>query len=174
MSESTTTPDFDAIRAERDELNTLIERGVSFTVAKRSWLRRIGKPHREFVLKQPYLGTLDYLSREYIEMDFNEANFSEGQILSESKRLMARNATRCARIVALAILNDYWGIRLLSGLLSRYLLWHVTPQKLFQLTILINQISNVADFTNSIRFLSVSRTTAPPTRIETAGAKQPG
>jgi len=156
---------FDAIRAEKAELDTLIEQGMTFEVPKRSLLRFIGKSKRTFLISQPYLGTLDRLSAEFIQMSFSEDKLKADPI-GESKRLMHQNARRCAKVVAIAILNSSWKIRLLSGLLARYLLWRITPQQLFNLTMIINRISNMADFTNSIRFLSISNRTTAPGLIE--------
>lgn len=169
-------PHFDNIRAEKQELDTLIERGMTFTVPVRSILRYLGKTERSFIIRQPYLGTLDYLSREFIDMDFSEEKL-QGNAMGESKRLIAHNARRCARVIAIAILNSKWRIKLLAPLLASYLLWRITPDKLFKLTLLINTISNVADFTNSIRFLSVTRTTSPALmekKPEIAPVIQPG
>ncbi|MBN8820759.1 MULTISPECIES: hypothetical protein [unclassified Spirosoma] len=151
---------FNAMLAEQAELNTLIERGVQFTVQKRSLLKWLGKPERTFELKQPFLFTLDQLSAEFVLMDFSEDRLKQNP-LGESKVLAHINAKRCARIVAIAVLNRRWKIRFLGPLLAYYLADRLTPTKLFQLVILINQISNLGDFTNSIRFLHASRTTAP-------------
>lgn len=148
------------ILAETSELNTLLERGMEFTVPKRSLLRWLGKPERTFEIKQPFLHTLDCLSAEFIAMDFSEAQLKLNP-LGESKILAKKNAYLCAKVVAIAILNRRWKIRLLSPLLAYYLLDRLTPAKLFNLVVMINTISNLGDFTSSIRFLHASRTTTP-------------
>lgn len=158
-------PDFNPEQAEAAELDGLIEKGLSFTVPRRSIWRRFGKPERTFVIQQPYLGTLDRLSVEFLKMGFDQTAL-EADPMNEARRLTAENANRCARIVAIAVLNSRWKIKWLTGLLAYYLRWRITPQKMLNLTMLINQISNVADFINSIRFLSATPRTTAPNRIE--------
>ncbi|AUD00932.1 hypothetical protein [Spirosoma pollinicola] len=157
---------FDERVAEKQELDVLIERGMRFSVPKRSLLRYIGKPDRSFLLQQPYLGTLDRLSAEFIHLDLSEERLA-ADWLSETKHLTRAHVTRCARIVAMAILNSQWRIRLCTGLLSRYLLWHLTPQTLLRLVLVINSLSNIGDFINSIRLMSAKERTTMPVRIET-------
>lgn len=155
---------FNALLAETQEMNLLMEKGVHFTVPKRSLLRFIGSPERTFEIKQPFLGTLDAMSRVSIDLAISEEAI-DANPLQESKRLSSQNARKCARIIAMAILNGYWRIKLFAPFLATYLFWRLTPEKLIQLTLMINRISNLGDFINSIRLMSASRTTAP-TRIE--------
>ncbi len=162
----------ETIQAEKVELNTIIERGAKFSVDRRSLLSRLlKKPQRQFVIYQPYLGTLDYLSAEFIQMEFDAKRLEE-QRFDETKRLVAINARRCARIVAIAVLNRKLYIKHLTRPLTEYLLWRVTPSKLYQLAMLISQMSNLVDFTSSIRLMSTQKRTTDPTPIETP--KTPG
>lgn len=155
------TLDFDAIKAEQKQIDVLIDSGIKFTVPKRSVFAYFSKSKtRTFEIKQPYLGTLDYLSNEYIKMEFSEERIKLDP-LNESKRLSLENAKRCARVVAIAVLNSKLKILLFTRILSHYFLWRITPKKLFELALIINTLANTADFTNSIRWMSVSRTTAP-------------
>ena len=153
---------------ERAELDILLSAGMSFNVPKRSLLRYIGKPERQFLIKPLMVGTNDFLSREFVDMNFSEEEINKDP-LGEAKRLMARNARRSAKVVAIAVLNSHWKIRLLTGLYSWYFRWHITPQILLQLTLKIHEAQNLGDFTNSMRYLSVvARTATPmlPTPIE--------
>ncbi len=155
---------------ERNELDILLSSGMAFMVPKRSLLRFIGKPERSFLIAPLFLGTLDFLSREFVEMNFSEEAIQENAF-GEAKRLLARNARRGGRVVAIAVLNSDWKIRYLSGLYAWYFRWHLTPQTLLRLTLKIQEASNLGDFTNSIRYLSVVARTATPTtpnRIEKA------
>ncbi|MCZ2480005.1 hypothetical protein [Aquirufa nivalisilvae] len=161
MSAIDSNSSFDSIQAERQEYDLLLHQGVKFTTPKRSILKYFSKQKdRTWVINQPFLGTLDYLSSIFIQMDFSEERIKENA-LNESKRLAAINTFRCAKIIAIAILNDKIRIKLFSNILARYFLWRITPSKLFQLALMINTMSNVADFTNSIRLMSVQRTAAP-------------
>ncbi|QDK80829.1 hypothetical protein EXU85_20340 [Spirosoma sp. KCTC 42546] len=158
-----TKSSFDPLAAENRELDTLIEQGIQFGTPKRSLLRFWGKPERTFTINQPYLGTLDWLSKEYIQMNLNETVLSQDP-MGESRKL-ARYAPICARIVAISVLNSYWKIKLFTPLLASYFLWRVNPKTLWKFTSLILELSNMGDFINSIRFLSTNRTT-DPIRIE--------
>lgn len=159
--------------AEQDELSILLDEGLTFQTPVRSPLRWLGQRERTWLLKQPYLGTSDYLAREWAQLDFDlDALKAHGD--DEMRRLVAHHARRAARIVAIALLNSRWGIRLLTGVFSQYLLWRLTPGKLLQLVRLINQQANLPAFTLSIRLMSLTPRTSQPTRIETeAGGRQP-
>jgi hypothetical protein len=162
----------DEIRAEKFEIDTLLERGLSFTIPKRSLFKRFGKPERTFIIQQPFLGTLDRLSEQFIQMDFSE-EFLQQAGMPEAKRILAINTRRCATVVAIAVLNSQWKIKLLTPFLASYLLWRVTPHKLAQLALMITQISNLGDFINSIRLLSVNLTrTTAPARMEKPPVKE--
>jgi hypothetical protein len=166
MESIQSSPPFDQLKAEKAELSTIIERGASFSVGCRSLLSRlIRKKERRFVIYQPYLGTLDYLSAEFIQMDFDQARLN-GDGYNEAKRLASVNARRCARIIAIAILNRKLGIKYLTRPLASYLLWRVTPAKLYQLAMLISQMSNLVDFIGSIELMSIQKRTTDPTPIE--------
>lgn len=152
--------EFDKVRAERKELDILLDKGMHFTVEKKSALRYFGKKERKFVIRQPYLGTLDKLSSIALGMEINENKIQE-DTLGEVKRLSVENVKKCSEYVAVAVLNSGWKIKLFSKILSKYFLWRLNPSKLFEIVYIINQLSNFLDFTNSIRLISATRTTAP-------------
>lgn len=148
------------IETERAALNALLEKGLAFEIPRRSFFGVKRKP-RTFVISQPYLGTLDSLSSELLRMDLDEEAIKKDP-LGESRRIAYTNARRAAKVVAIAVLNGKWRIRLFTRIVANYFLWKITPSKLFQLAMIINTMSNTADFTNSIRLLSIARITADP------------
>ena len=153
------------IDKEREALNALLDKGIKFEIPRRKMFGRERKP-RYFTIRQPYLGTMDHLAELFLEMNMNE-DLIKADPLAQSRKLAYENSRRMSRVVAIAVLNSYWRIKLFSGILSRYFRWKITPSRLFQLTMIINTISNVGDFTNSIRLLSIVRTTEPKAdRIE--------
>lgn len=159
--------DFEPHKAEQHEADVLINKGIRFTVPKRSLLRHFSKQkQRTFTIEQPYLGTLDVLSRVFLSIEFEESMLAENA-LAEAKRITAESARKCALAVAIAVLNSKWKIRLFAPLMANYFLWRIQPSKLIRLAIYINQINNLGDFISSIRLMSATRTTAPR-RIETA------
>lgn len=154
-------PNFDAIEAEKEEQRILLDRGVKFTVARKSiFSKMLLKKERTFIIKQPFLGTLDYLSAEYLKLEYNEEKLQENPLV-EVKLAARRSAKICARIAAIAILNDSFRIRFYTRFLAKYLLWRLTPERLDNLSKLILQMSNYQDFISSIRLMSANRTTAP-------------
>lgn len=152
------------ITKERAALNALLDKGLEFEVPRT--LFGFNRKPRKFTIRQPYLGTMDELSEILLTMDMDEETLKANP-MEEGRKLAYKNARKMARVVAIAVLNNRIGIKLFSGILASYFAWKVTPSKLFQLAMIINTITNVADFTNSIRLLSLVRTTAPKApRIE--------
>lgn len=153
--EFTEEDNIDKKQAEGNELKVLLDKGITFKAGK-----------KEYLIKQPYLGTLDYLSDEYLKLDIDihTINQSEDffQRFNEQKRIIKPNVKIAAKVVAIAVLNSRWKIKLLSGIYSRIFLWNLTPELLLKLVEIIIQSSNLKDFTSSIIYLSISpRTTAP-------------
>lgn len=154
---------FNAKTAELNESQNLIERGVEFATPKKSILKYFSKQkERKFVIRQPYIGALDMMCYEFLQTEIDE-QLLQGDPLSEAKKLTAKSAKRLAAIVAIAVLDSWWKIKLFKGILTTYFLWRITPQKLLQISIIINQMCNFADFINSTRLMSVTRTTTPTT-----------
>ncbi|MBD2753782.1 hypothetical protein [Spirosoma validum] len=152
------------IIAERIELDTLVERGVEFTVPGKSVLRHIW-PNRSFTIKAPYRGTQIYIDRECIDMDFSEGALLAGG-MNEARRVVAHNNRRFAKIVAIAVLRDYWKIKLLTGLLTHYFLWRIDSKKTQQLAGLIIPLSGIPNFLDSIRYLSIQKRVTAPALME--------
>lgn len=172
------------IQAEKNELNVLINRGVNIEVeriikvqsGKRFLFFKKYETKTEklkFTIKEPTLSTLDRLAAEQIELTIDEAKITE-QGISEAKRLANEQSKRMAKIVAIAVLGQDYILSTQQGSRIKYendekalnelteLFFHnIKPSTLFQYVILINSMSNLADFTNSIRLMSASRTTMP-------------
>ena len=178
------------LEQERNELNVLINKGVSFSVIdtgfeeKRVFFGLIKKRtpvkiERSFKIEEPTLGTLDRLSAEWIEFDIDETKLKTDNGIHLVKTLVGSHALRCAKIIALAVLgSDYLIPKLsrngvthyvedtkqldeLTALFARV----IKPSKLYQLYVLINAMCNLGDFMNSIRLMYTDRTTMP-IRIE--------
>lgn len=178
----------DAIKAleqEKNELNALIGKGVSFEVddiefeVKKVFFgllkKRVPiKVTRKFKVEEPTLGTLDRIAAESIELAIDDEALKSSDGMKHARTLVAHHSKRCAKIIALAVLDsDYlipkpWHggvkyvedtkrIKELTSLFSRT----IKPSKLYQLYVLINAMCNLGDFTNSIRLMSSDRTTMP-------------
>lgn len=177
------------INIERQELNTLISKGVQFDIEypvftpakglKRFFAKPAKKIKKEvFTIQEPTLSTLDRISAEQIELRIDENIMTTEKGIQEAKRFAHEHGRRLSRILALAVMGEDYAIPATLGSRTRYtyddkrlneltelFFTYLKPSKLIQLTILVNTMSNLGDFTNSIRLMSASRTTMP-IRIE--------
>lgn len=171
--------------AEKQELNRLIEKGVTFEVERTIRAKQHGflgfiKPKVEkketlkFTIQEPTLSTLDRIADEQIELKIDESIMSSDNGLQEAKKLVGEHGRRLAKIIAIAVLgqdglkqtNGVGGIKYVYDYkrleeLTELFFHNVKPSKLIQLTIFINTMGNLGDFTNSIRLMSAARTTMP-------------
>ena len=171
--------------AEKQELNRLIEKGATFEVERTIRAKQHGflgfiKPKVEkkdtlkFTIQEPTLSTLDRIADEQIELKIDESIMSSDNGLQEAKKLVGEHGRRLAKIIAIAVLgqdglkqtNGVGGIKYVYDYkrleeLTELFFHNVKPSKLIQLTIFINTMGNLGDFTNSIRLMSAARTTMP-------------
>ncbi len=177
------------LNTERTELNTLIDKGVNFDVERTIHVRQNGllgyfkkryakTETLKFTIKEPTLSILDLMSAEQIEMAIDEAVMSSEKGIQEAKKMAGQHGQKLAKIIAIAVLGqDYiktkkngsrfsykYDTKRLEELTELFFI-NIKPSKLLQLAILVNTMSNLGDFTNSIRLMSAARTTMP-IRIE--------
>lgn len=117
---------------------------------------------RQFVIKPLYLGTIDMIRMESIEVEYNEGKIQDNPV-EESNRLF-RYIQRMARIVAIAVLNVpevtdplYKKVKPLQ----RFFATHLTVARLERLCSTIAVMRNSGGFTSSIRLILSSSETAP-------------
>lgn len=180
------------LELERAELDRLIGKGVSFEVEdvrfrvekrffglRKKHIKEVVK--RKFRIQEPTLGTLDRLSREWVEMSIDEEQLKSTESMKAARTLAGLHSKRCAKVIALAVLgSDYlipkpgkYGnatfvedtekLNELTELFERT----IKPSLLNKLVTLIDTMCNFGDFCNSIRLMSSDRTTTP-IRIEEA------
>ncbi len=177
--------DQEKILAEKNELNILTGQGITFdlerVIYKRKGVFRKAfkvKDKLTFKIEEPTLSTLDRLSALQIDLDIDEKVLTGDNAIVEAKKLTKKHSSKLARIVAIAVLGQDYIKAYQKGGCVKYefddeklneltaLFFHnIRPSKLLQLVVLINTISNLGDFCNSIRLLSAERTTMP-NRIE--------
>lgn len=186
MEEANKTP----LEKEKAELNALIRKGVSFEVKdievvteKRFFglirKRRLVEVTRKFTIEEPTLSTLDRLSAEWIELTIDETALKSDDAMAKARTMAHEHSIRCARIVAIAALGvdrlkcsikggfPHWvedteKLDKLTELFAR----QIKPSRLHQFAVLVNSMSNMGDFMNSIRLMSTIDRTTTPIRIE--------
>ncbi|KAA6350872.1 hypothetical protein EZS27_001719 [termite gut metagenome] len=178
------------LEQEKSELNALINKGIAFEVTdtefqeKRVFFGLIKKyvpvkMPKQFKIQELTLGTLDRLSAQWIEFAMDEVALKSGDGMQRARTLAREHALRCAKIVALAVMDadflipkhgkngvvryveDTKRLEELTALFARA----IKPSKLYRLYVLINAMCNLGDFVNSIRLMCADRTTMP-VRIE--------
>lgn len=175
--------------SEKDELNLLINQGMSFSLERTTYKRRKGfigrflrpkaiKTTERYRIEEPTLSTLDRIASEQLELAIDENVMSSLDGVCEARKMSHAHARRMAKIVAYAVLGQDYIITEMVGSRIKYrkddkkleeltdIFYHnIKPSKLFTMVSMINTMSNLGDFTNSIRLMSASRTTMP-IRIE--------
>lgn len=177
------------LEQERAELNTLINKGVSFEVKDIEFdvekhffgLIKKYKPRevkRTFKIEELTLATLDRISAETIEMSLDESEMKTEDSMKRARGLAHKHSIRCARVVAIAVLGEdrlipvcgkggtRWveDVKRLDELTSLFART-IKPSLLYKLYVLVNAMCNLGDFLNSIRLVQQERTTMP-IRIE--------
>lgn len=158
------------VKAELNEIDLLTQKGVTFEVDRKSfWSRFSKKKTREFTIFPSYLGTMDLLAAEFVQMRFDQIAIEEDWYF-EIKRMVASDVKRCAKIVAIAYINkedmsevDHY---------ANYFLWRLTPATLLKISQIIYQQSNLKDFFGSIVLMSIKERTTAPIPVETEKNKK--
>lgn len=130
-------------------VDTMLQNGMKF---KAGWFT--------FHINQSYLGTLLHISNIYLQMAIDEEKL-KNLAYQGSFTLVPENAERVAKVIAISVLNSKMKIRLFARPLAKYLLWKLTPEKLFKVMGMVLILNNTASFTNSIRLIHTFRMMKP-------------
>lgn len=174
---------------EKKELDILNERGVKIEIERPIYKRAPGiagyfkKRVRsieklEFTIQEPTLSTLDRIASEQIDLELNEDALNSEQGVFEAYQIVKSNGRKMARILAYAALGQDYAKTKVDGSTTRYeyddkkldeltdlFLHTLNPPTLLKYVLKTINLSNLGDFTNSIRLMSPARTTMP-IRIE--------
>ena len=120
---------------------------------------------RNFYIQPLYLGTIDYLRKLYISIEFEEGKFNESP-LSESKKYF-KYIGLMAEIAAVAVINNSSLKKETKQIreLKQFFIEHLTVPTLQRLVNIINQMMNPGGFTNSIRLISEIGVTQPKANL---------
>lgn len=158
--------------AEIKQLDSLIHKGLAFTVEKKGLSKILSrKKEKEFILQEFTLGVLDLLSAEFIQLQIDDEKLNENPI-AFTNELINSHSKRMARIIAIAVLGTScvvwenplkWAYNhVLILKYTRYFYKRIKPSKMIQIVQIIRELMNLGDFISSIRLMSgVARTTLP-------------
>lgn len=169
------------LELERNELRNLIDKGVTFEVKdvrfERHGLfrkRKAVEVTHQYTIHELTLSTLDRISSEGIEIAIDESRLKGEMPLPYARGIAVKHAKRCARILAIAVLNEnglvakpcHGGTKWVENTkeldrLSELFMRRLNPSMLYNLTLIVNSMSNIGDFVNSIRLMQAARTTMP-------------
>jgi len=152
---------------EEKATDILQNKGIKFSIPRKSLFRHL-KKNRELTIRPSYLGTLYEISRLAIKLNFDE-KLIENDPFYESRVLIEKHVKSMALIVAIAVLNSQFKIKLFKGILSWYLYWHLTPEMLFSLSLQVVELNNLQDFMSSIRSARGWRITQPKSDLSPTG-----
>lgn len=121
---------------------------------------------RNFHIKPLYLGTIDYLRKLYIQIEYNEKDIQE-QPIQESKKLF-KYIPLMAEIAAFAVINSPEITNKRSKeveQLKTFFINHLTVARLKKLSDVISQMMNPGGFTSSIRSIREVGMTKPKANL---------
>lgn len=138
-------------KTQEDAVLALLEKGMEYSVKRKGVLRYLF-PDFKIKIDPPTLGVLYSISSCFAAMEIDEEKVEESP-LSYGFALVEENAHRLSRAIAAAILADKFLISCVGGLLSRYIMWQLTPRDMFMIVVNILTMCGTADFINSIRLI---------------------
>ncbi|HRY32112.1 MAG TPA: hypothetical protein P5531_04000 [Bacteroidales bacterium] len=147
------------MNTEQRTIDTLTDKPIRVKVKNTGIFRHIAK-HTTFHIHQPFAGTLLLMSREVVSMGLDEDKLKENPI-GNTWELISQDSRKLARIIAIAMLRHRMRIVLFKGLLSRYLLWRMTPSDMEGLAQVMLTRMGMSDFLSTIRWIRGVRITAP-------------
>lgn len=121
---------------------------------------------RNFHIKPLYLGTIDYLRKLYIQIEYNEKDIQE-QPIQESKKLF-KYIPLMAEMAAVAVINSPEITNKRSKeveQLKTFFINHLTVARLKKLSDVISQMMNPGGFTSSIRSIMEVGMTKPKANL---------
>ncbi len=121
---------------------------------------------RNFHIKPLYLGTIDYLRKLYIQIEYNEKEVQD-QPIQESKKLF-KYIPLMAEIAAVAVINSPEITNRSSKeveQLKTFFINHLTVARLKKLSDVISQMMNPGGFTSSIRSIREVGMTKPKANL---------
>lgn len=175
---------------EKTELSRIIGEGIKFYIEEetiepktisyglfgllKKKTTEVVKKRYDFKIEEPTLGTLDRMSREWIELAIEDESMQGMELIDKAKIFASRDAKRCAKIIAIAVMGSSYMVPKYSHRTTIYetdekrceeltelFLRTIKPSRLGEIMSYIVLTSNLGDFLNSIRLMCANRTTKP-------------
>lgn len=143
------------IKLEQQELEDLLDKGVEFEVKK-----------RKFLIKKPYLGTLDLMSDLALKIAYEDEIISGENGANYAREVITNASKGYALLVAIVVLNSKWKIKLFSKILAKWFYWNMKANDLKKLAQIVLEDDSVINFLISIRLISGLKRTTKPNQIE--------
>ena len=146
---------------ERLAAETILEKGVRVKLPAPFFLRPFW-PEIGLKIRQPKYGTLLHVAQLSLKAGFDVTKLETGEF-AEVHALYDQYLKPLSRIIAVLFFNSKWGIRLFSRIMALWLIWHLTPRKMAEITVVAVAFSGYEDFTTTIRLIGAMRmkATAP-------------
>lgn len=141
------TPE-ELLNLEKNEIDSVLDAGIEIQIGR-----------RKYTLTQFYGGTNIHLCREFIKLEMQSADPENRMPIFN--RFVMENSRTWANIIAIAVLNSKWKIRLFKKRLANKLLWQYKNSDLEEIVQVIAKMSNYTDFIISSRSIAGMRMTKP-------------
>lgn len=173
---------FNEVLAQKRLLRSIIGKGIKFSVSytvrvrqkglKGLFLPKVNEERKEeFVLVEPTLSVLDRASEVWLRMNTEGIDREGPDTKIEGFKAVNNHARDMAECLAILVLGEsYYAVdggdekelRRLTELFYKT----VKPSQANDIALFIDTVSNVTDFTDSMRLMKMAVTTAPAKRIE--------
>lgn len=148
--------------------NQMLNKGLSFDIPRLSILRflpgkkdKSGKRVSTVTLYKPYLKTMDYLAELKLRLNINLEELAKNPVLFKN-RAIKENTMIMAEIIAVSLLNRNWKIKIFRKMLSSYIAGRLNSETLKNISALIDEMEDAANFINSTVLMSGTARTSEP------------
>lgn len=142
----------DSKEVEIKAVRTLLDSAEVIEIPKRKLFGGFSKKSRKFNVYYITGNTLLRISELSINMVFDEEELTTNT-LGASKVFVAKNATDIYKVLAFAILNRNWMIKLFGTLLAKYIQDRLSSNDTLRITLKILEMSDYGSFINTIRLM---------------------
>lgn len=149
---------------QKRAVDALLEKGTDIEIKHNGILKHL-IPRKKWHIAPPTLGVLYGMAGEFSQMEIQEEKI-ETEPLNYGFTLAEKNAQNMAKALSIALIGNRLGVKLFGKMMSRYIMWSMTPAEMFNTVVNVITMSGTADFINSIRLIKGIRLTEAKGRVE--------